>query len=170
MNEQITSGVFKQAMRRFASGVCVVAAGDGEQRRGMTISAFSSVSADPPLILVCINANAFSHDAIVDVQRFSVNILAQHQQEIAMAFAGMRELQGAQRFTLGDWRQVRGAPTLRDALQSLVCEPVSRHPAGSHTVLIGRVIAASEQISCAGPLLNYDGTLQSLPARVPIAA
>ena len=160
--EPVSNAAFRDAMRKFASGVCVVAAGTGEERRGMTVSAFSSVSAEPPMILVCINKASASHDAIVNAERFSVNILGAEQDGIARTFAGMNGLTGAQRFTHGAWQETAAVPTLADALQSLVCRPAIRERAGSHTVLIGQVISASQALEDRMPLINYCGTLRGL--------
>ncbi|MEZ5650882.1 MAG: flavin reductase family protein [Burkholderiaceae bacterium] len=168
--EPIAPGAFRAALRQFAAGVCVVASGAGDARRGMTVSAFSSVSAEPPMILVCINAASFSHDDLVDADVFSVNILADVQRDIACTFAGMTGVHGAARFAHGDWRELDGAPALADALVCLVCEPAARHRAGSHTVMIGRVIAAVGADAGAIPLINYDGVMCSIGTQWPRAA
>lgn len=169
-SEPVSNAAFRNAMRKFASGVCVVAAGEGADRRGMTVSAFSSVSAEPPMILVCINSTSASHDAIVNAERFSVNILGEDQAGIARTFAGMNGLQGADRFADAGWQQASGVPTLPDSLQCLVCRPVIRERAGSHTVLIGQVTSASEACESRMPLINYCGTLQGLRAGLEKAA
>lgn len=154
----VDADVFRKAMRRFASGVCIVAAGEGEDRRGMTVSAFSSVSADPPMVLVCLNRSASAHDKLTDSPSFSVNILGAGQEELAMLFAGQRDLYGADRFD-GSWSDHRlGAPVLTDALHSIVCATEAQHVAGTHTVLIGRVTDAAAGRGEAA-LVNYDGAM-----------
>ncbi|WP_010142335.1 flavin reductase family protein [Oceanicola sp. S124] len=154
----VSVDAFRQAMRRFASGVCIVATGEGEQRTGMTVSAFSSVSAEPPLVLVCLNRSAGSHDSLVGAGSYSINILGAGQQEEAMLFAGQRGLHGAKRFG-ADWRQSdSGAPVLTSAHHTLVCRSEAQHPAGSHTVLIGRVIDILPGRGGAA-LVNYDGAM-----------
>lgn len=168
--EAVSDDAFRNAMRKFASGVCVVAVGAGEDRRGMTVSAFSSVSAEPPMILVCINKGSASHDAIVNAERFSVNILGEEHDGIARTFAGMNGLSGADRFTQGNWQDSGGVPALADALQSVVCRPVIREQAGSHTVLIGQVAATGAAREDSMPLINYCGTLQSLRGGLEKAA
>ena len=136
----------------------------------MTVSAFSSVSAEPPMILVCINTDSASHDAIVNAERFSVNILGEEQDGIARTFAGMSGLSGAGRFADGNWQDSGGVPALADALQSVICRPVIRERAGSHTVLIGQVVAASQAREDGMPLINYCGTLQGLKGGLEKAA
>lgn len=149
---------FKDAMRRFASGVCVVATGSGADRCGMTVSAFSSVSADPPTVLVCVNRNSSSHARLTGAERFSVNILGAGQEEVAMSFAGQRNLFGADRFD-ATWRDTpEGAPVLDDAHHWVLCASEAMFEVGSHTILVGRVIEAVAG-SSDHPLLNYNGSL-----------
>ncbi|AQZ53042.1 flavin reductase family protein [Martelella mediterranea] len=156
----VDADVFRRAMRRFASGVCLVAAGEDEERRGLTVSAFSSVSADPPMVLVCINRSTSAHRKLTGSSYFSVNILGAGQQEIAMLFAGQRGLQGAARFD-ETWNSHRlGAPVLASALYSIVCASEANHVAGSHTIMIGRVVDATTNRHDGGPaLINYDGAM-----------
>jgi flavin reductase (DIM6/NTAB) family NADH-FMN oxidoreductase RutF len=155
----VSRETFCGALRRFASGVSVVAAGEGRNRRGMTVSAFSSVSAEPPTVLVCINAESSSHDSIVSADTFSVNILSGHQRPVALLFAGHTGVQGADRFEEDSWEQgVHGAPVLEGALQSLICAKTAGYRAGTHTILIGRVVEATT--AGDGPaLVNFNGSL-----------
>ncbi|MBM3605705.1 MAG: flavin reductase family protein [Alphaproteobacteria bacterium] len=154
----IDAAGFKDAMRRFASGVCVVATGAGDERCGMTVSAFSSVSAEPPTVLVCVNRNSSNHARLTGSQRFSVNILGAGQDEIAMTFAGQRGIFGADRFDAAWQDSPHGAPVLRDAHHSVLCASEAMFEVGSHTILIGRVIDAFAG-SSDQPLLNYNGSL-----------
>ncbi|MCC5969087.1 MAG: flavin reductase family protein [Pararhodobacter sp.] len=155
----VAPDVFRAAMRRFASGVCIVATGAGEERCGMTVSAFTSVSADPPLVLVCLNRASSAHARLTGDGVYSINILAAGQAELAMRFAGQTGIHGAARFD-ARWQQAaHGAPVLRDCLQSLICAPSARHEAGSHTLLVGQVIGTGGGAGRAA-LLNFDGTLQ----------
>lgn len=149
---------FRDAMRRFASGVCIVATGEGDNRCGMTVSAFTSVSADPPMVLVCLNRASGSHDCLTGAQSYSINILGGGQEETAMLFAGQRGVHGAARFD-DAWRQsASGAPVLATAHHSIVCTSAAQHAAGSHTVLIGRVIESFEGQGNAA-LVNYEGVM-----------
>lgn len=151
---------FKAAMRRFASGVCIVAAGKDNERCGMTVSAFTSVSAEPPMVLVCLNRNSAPHGCVTSASAFSINILGAGQSEQAMIFAGQRGLYGAERFD-SDWQDSpSGAPVLTTALHSLVCASTAQYEAGSHTVLIGRVIDTVSGIGHSA-LINFEGGLIS---------
>ena len=149
---------FKRAMRKFASGVCVVACGSTPNRCGMTVSSFTSVSVTPPLVSVCINRSAFNHNLLVGNDLFSINILRQEQQDVAMTFAGATTLVGEDRFSMGAWQQHRETPVLTDALQTLVCRAELRQPLGTHTLLLGRVIHASDSMDAA-PLVNFEGSM-----------
>lgn len=155
----VDATAFRDAMRRFASGVCIVAAGKDDGRCGMTVSAFSSVSAEPPMVLVCLNRSSGSHDCVTGAATFSVNILSAEQEEEAMIFAGQRGRSGSDRF--GDvWQQdPLGAPVLATAHHALICASDSQHISGSHTILVGRVIGAYSG-ETEGALLNYNGALR----------
>jgi flavin reductase (DIM6/NTAB) family NADH-FMN oxidoreductase RutF len=156
----VDAGAFRDAMRRFASGVCIVASGEGDERCGMTVSAFTSVSAEPPMILVCLNRSSTAHGCITAQERFSVNILGAQQEEEAMLFAGARGIHGPDRFDETWVQHETGAPVLTTAHHSIVCATESQHVSGSHTVLIGRVIAATSGAD-DGALLNYNGALRA---------
>ena len=79
--------LFKQSLRQWASGVTVVTARNGDEIHGMTVSAFSSVSAEPPLVLVCANQSSKTHAVIKAGDRFTVNILASDQADVSQTFA-----------------------------------------------------------------------------------
>jgi len=157
--DPITPEAFRGAMRRFASGVCIVATGTGEDRCGMTVSAFTSVSADPPLVLVCLNRSASAHASLTGGGVYSINILAAGQTDLAMRFAGQTGIHGAERFDARWQQSAQGMPVLHDCLQSLICAPAAQHEAGSHTLLVGQVIAASSGTR-GEALVSFDGTLR----------
>lgn len=155
----VDGDAFRHAMRRFASGVCVVAAGEGEARCGMTVSAFTSVSADPPMVLVCLNRGSTAHACLTAASTYSINILGADQKDVALLFAGQKGRNGAARFD-GDWHDGKdGAPILSTAHHSLVCARHAQYEVASHTVLIGRVI---DTIAGEGDaaLVNYEGALR----------
>jgi flavin reductase (DIM6/NTAB) family NADH-FMN oxidoreductase RutF len=165
----ISKDAFRSAMRNYASGVCVVACDTQGKRCGMTVSSFSSVSADPPMILVCINSSAGCHDSIVSADKFSVNILSEAHAELARTFAGATELHGDEKFGVGEWlSSPDSVPVLSDALQTLVCVPANRQRAGSHTVLIGRVVS-TDAPRLGAPLVSFDGDLHSMERKAAIA-
>lgn len=145
-------------MGRFASGVTVVTAtDDAGSAYGMTVSAFASVSLQPPLVAMCIDHTASLHDTLTSAPYFAVNILASTQEPIARRFAET----GAQRFEgIGYQNGENGAPILTDVLAFVECKRVSAVEAGDHTVIIGETVAA--EMRDARPLLYYRGGFAQL--------
>ena len=130
----IDLGRFRGALARFATGVTVVGyAGEDGSPRGVTVNAFSSVSLEPPLILVAIARRARSHELLQE-KPFSVNVLKVEQEPLARHFAG--EPQDV------EIRWVKGvvAPRLAEPLAWLECEPWADHDGGDHTLFVGRVV------------------------------
>ena len=151
--EPIDNDAFKRALRHWASGVTVVtAAADGEIH-GMTVSAFSSVSASPPLVLVCANRTSTTNDVIRAGGAFAVNILEAAQADISTRFA-VAEVET--RFAETEWSPgPTGLPLIKGALAHLECEVRSMHDEGSHTIFVGLVKRSS--VFDGKPLCYYDG-------------
>jgi 3-hydroxy-9,10-secoandrosta-1,3,5(10)-triene-9,17-dione monooxygenase reductase component len=143
---------FADAMSALASGVVLVTCRVGERPWGMTVTAFASVSADPPTVLVSLDSEAAATRAITDVRRFGVSILAAGQ--IAVARYGSAP--GATKF-LEPYTEPDDAgsatPVVAGALAHLDCELVEAAQVADHTVLVGRVRAV--QASRSGPPLLY---------------
>ncbi len=155
----IDQEAFKEALRGWASGVTVVTARSGDKMHGMTVSAFSSVSADPPLVLVCANRTSTTHGIIEEGGVFAVNILASHQQEVSNIFASSQHEDT--RLQRVKWSEGKtGAPLIDEALASLECKVSSAHREGSHTIYVGHV--QEVHTSDAKPLLYYQGGYRSL--------
>lgn len=155
----IDPDAFKKALRGWASGVTVVTSRAGEKVHGMTVSAFSSVSADPPLVLVCANRGSTTHGIIEEGGVFAVNILAEHQQDVSNVFASSK-YEDSRLERVGWTEGATGAPIIDEALASLECRVRSAHHEGSHTIYIGQV--ESVHASDADPLLYYKGGYRSL--------
>ena len=138
---EITSDDFRNAMRQLTGGVSVVTAGIGWDISGMTVTSVSSLSVDPPALIVSINREASSWPLVRRYGFFGVNILAADQIDIAERFTGKDGLKGAERFAGAHWTtRVSGVPLLTDALAAIDCEVedvVERH---SHAIVIGRVL------------------------------
>ncbi|MDO9105318.1 MAG: flavin reductase family protein [Methylovulum sp.] len=151
---------FKQALQLWASGVTVVTTRSEKfGTQGMTVTAFSSVSVEPPQILVCINDRADTGEGIHESQCFAVNVLAADQQEVSNQFAGGSSQQ--QRFENTAWQPgVTGAPILSDSLMSLECTVVDKVRAGTHWIIIGAV----QHCVCRSgePILYYRGAYRQL--------
>lgn len=150
----IDPDTFRSVLGRFASGVTVVTARDRNDRdHGMTVSAFCSVSLVPTLVLVCVEHSASSHDVLLEVPHFAINVLATHQEPISRRFAGTDE---TTRFDgVGYTRGLTGAALIDDALAHIECRRFSHYDAGDHTVFIGEVEAAAAH--GGSPLLYYRG-------------
>jgi flavin reductase (DIM6/NTAB) family NADH-FMN oxidoreductase RutF len=138
---EVTSGDFRQAMRRLTGGVSVITAGIGWDISGMTVTSVSSLSVDPPALIVSIDREASSWPLVRRYGFFGVNILTSDQIDIAERFTGKDGLKGAERFAGAHWTtRVSGVPLLTDALAVIDCEVedmVERH---SHAIVIGRVL------------------------------
>ena len=155
----IDQNAFKEALRGWASGVTVVTSRAGDKIHGMTVSAFSSVSADPPLVLVCANRDSTTHGIIEEAGLFAVNILAEHQREVSNVFASSKYEDS--RLERVSWTEGHtGVPLIDEALASLECQVCSAHHEGSHTIYIGQVEAV--HTSDATPLLYYKGGYRSI--------
>ena len=128
-------------MRHLTGGVSVITAGRGKDISGMTVTSVSSLSVDPPALIVSINRDASSWPLMKRYGSFGVNILTSDQIDIAERFTGKGGLKGADRFAGADWTtRASGVPLLVGALAAIDCEVedvVERH---SHAIVIGRVL------------------------------
>jgi 3,4-dihydroxy-2-butanone 4-phosphate synthase len=147
----------REVMGHFATGVSVITARDAEGRPiGMTANAISSVSLDPPLLLVCIARGSRTLAAIRADGRFAVNILAAGQRHHSDRFATRTHASRAHEVEFDDRRP--GVPMLPEALASAVCEVEAIHPAGDHEIVIGWPVELAHCGSRqADPLLFYRG-------------
>jgi flavin reductase (NADH) len=128
--------LFREALSRWPSGVTVVAAKDeAGEVRGMTASSFSSLSLNPPLVLVCVDENANLLPVLERTEHFTVNLLAEGQAEVSGHFAG----QPAARLLENPPFDVHGELILQGALASLVCRRWAVYPGGDHKIVVGEV-------------------------------
>jgi|HubBroStandDraft_2_1064218.scaffolds.fasta_scaffold07743_4 flavin reductase (DIM6/NTAB) family NADH-FMN oxidoreductase RutF len=146
--EPISGQLFRDALSRFASGVTIVAARTANGLVGFTATGFTSVSLEPPLILVCVGRRASAHDGIVDADRFGVSVLATDQAWIAEQCA---------RSCVDRFRGVAlsrdRVPQIDGAIAQLACLRHARHEAGDHTILVGEVL--SGVIGSGRPLVHF---------------
>jgi 3-hydroxy-9,10-secoandrosta-1,3,5(10)-triene-9,17-dione monooxygenase reductase component len=144
---------FKAALGSWASGVSVVTTNSGGELYGLTVSSFSSLSLDPPLILVCLKNENKLPAMIQEAEGFAVSILSRDQEEASNYFARTNR-PATTDFTEieGKWT-ASGQPVLAGALATIVCELQDHIPQGDHTIMVGRVIEASA--TDAEPLLYY---------------
>jgi flavin reductase (DIM6/NTAB) family NADH-FMN oxidoreductase RutF len=141
IESEVTSGDFRNAMRQLTGGVSVITAGRGRGISGMTVTSVSSLSVDPPALIVSINRESSSWPLVKRYGFFGVNILTPDQIDIAERFTGKGGLKGADRFAGARWTtRASGVPLLVGALAAIDCEVediVERH---SHAIVIGRVL------------------------------
>jgi 3-hydroxy-9,10-secoandrosta-1,3,5(10)-triene-9,17-dione monooxygenase reductase component len=160
---EITAAEFRHAVGHFATGVTVVTSiGTGGEPVGTTANAVSSLSLDPPLILVCFDRTSLTLEAVRGHGAFVVNVLAAPQQHLSANFA-RRGLAAA-------WDGVRhrpgrtGSPKLHDVLATLECTVEHRLPGGDHEIVIGRVREVETAGGDVAPLLFWRGSYASLGA------
>ena len=149
---------FRQAMRRVAATVNVISICVEGRPMGITATAVSVVSMDPPSLLVCVNQAASVHPQIENVVHFNVNVLHSDQAEIATIFAD-RKLE-AQRFIKGWDNDCVTPPRLRNAQASILCRRIDHHRFGTHSIFIGVVedVVIREEVD---PLVYLDGRYAS---------
>ncbi len=136
---------FRAAMRHLASGVSVITTGHGEERTGLTATSVSSLSMEPPSLVVCINRASSTLRAMRDNRGFGVNFLASCHRDVAERFSGRGNLSGAARYQGSDWiTLVTGAPLLSDALAAIDCTIDTIMEWNTHAVVIGRVEAVHQ--------------------------
>jgi flavin reductase (DIM6/NTAB) family NADH-FMN oxidoreductase RutF len=147
---------FKRGMRQLAAGVNIVTVMHDGVREGLTATAVCSISAEPPHLLVCVNATANAHAPMHRSGNFCLNVLARDQEAIARRFAGMDGTARVDRFGLGEWTELTtGAPVLKGALANFDCIVVREIEAATHTIFIGRVLAVRCDVD--GEPLIYEG-------------
>ena len=149
----------RDALGCFATGVTVVTCvGDDGRPAGLTVNSFTSVSLDPPLLLVCLAKQAASAAPLTQADSFAVNVLQTGQQPASIRFATRDE----DRFGTTPWsRGEGGAPILEDSLGVFECERYAVYDGGDHHILVGRVVKASFDASL-DPLLYFRGRYRRL--------
>jgi len=150
---QIEADVFRRVMGSFASGVTIVTALDPDGApRGFTASGMSSLSLNPRLLLICVNAASATLSAIQEQGVFAVNILAEQQRELAQRFASRLP----DKFAGVEWQPgATGAPLMAGSLAHAECRVYRVYEGGDHVVILGEVVAAAA--SDAVPLLYFRG-------------
>lgn len=144
---------FRNAMARFASGVTVVSTRDADGRlQAFTASAFSSLSLEPPLVLVCLEQRAHSYEAFMQAREVAVSILAAGQGDLAWHYAKKSDDKFAgQQVERGE---LTGLPLIPGATVHLECRVYERLPGGDHTIIIGEVLRAA--VHNDTPLLHFN--------------
>ena len=159
----VATGEFARSLRQclghFATGVAVVTyQAAAFEPRGLTVNSFTSVSLDPPLVLVCLDKRSRAAEQLPRVP-FAVNVLGANQRHLASHFAG--KTADARPI----WRRVGNVPLLEQSLAWMTCAPWSNHDAGDHVILIGHVQEFG--VSQQDPLCFYRGEFIGIAPSVP---
>jgi flavin reductase (DIM6/NTAB) family NADH-FMN oxidoreductase RutF len=168
MTGHVEAAAFRRAAGQFASGIVVVTTPGGH---AMTVSAFTSVSLEPPLVLFCAEKIARFHDAVLAEGSWAVSILAEDDEKTARWLATRgRPLEGQLDGLAHHPGPVTGAPVLDGALAALECRTTAVHDGGDHSIVVGLVAAVAGPAEPAeyGPLLHYSGGYRRLEPVDPV--
>lgn len=159
-NRVVSSETFKQAVGSFPSGVTVIAAQCGQQRVGLTVSSFASLSLDPPLVLACVNARSSSLTTLTEAGRVGISILARGQEELARRFASSTD----DRFAGVDIHNAEGALLVQGATSWLTGEISDTLAVGDHFIVVIQVDSVMP-FPDVDPLLYVRGDLSAASTR-----
>ena len=154
----IDQSMFRRLLGRFASGIAIITARDGDRDVGMTVSAFCSVSLSPPLVLVCVDRKASMHDLLLRHPKLGISIIGAEHESHSRRFADKNETRrfDGMPFTRGESLVM----LLDDATAQLECQLVGHHAGGDHTIFIAEVERGA--MGNADPLLHYGGRYAQL--------
>ncbi|MBB5870077.1 flavin reductase (DIM6/NTAB) family NADH-FMN oxidoreductase RutF [Allocatelliglobosispora scoriae] len=159
--------LLRRALGTFATGVTVVTVG-GETPHAMTANSFTSVSLDPPLVLVCVEHSAVMHSSLLARGTFGVSVLAAHQEPVARQFASRLRPLGLAQFDAVDWRPGRltGAPLIEGALAHLECGLWRSYDGGDHTIFVGTLLSVEKQAD-SDAVVFFRGRFRQLSPDLP---
>ncbi len=154
----MTSGEFRRACGRFATGVTIASVLDSEGApHGLTVSSFTSVSLEPPLILICLGHLVTAINSFRQCKYFGINVLSEDQEELSERFAR----KGEDRFNGLPWEPGQtGVPLIPGALAGIECEVRTRYSAGDHDILIGEMLHS--RVADGEPLIYFGGQYRKL--------
>lgn len=141
---------YRSAISRFATGVTLITAYDGDEPAGMTASAVTSLSLEPLQLLVCISTDLPTHELLERSGRFAVNVLGEGAEDLAMRFA----TPDVDRFAGVQLREGWTSPALETAIAAFDCEVADMLPGGDHTIFVGRVLRCDHDEN-ARPLVYW---------------
>lgn len=150
----------RDVMGRFPTGVAVVACDGREGPSGLTTSALTSVSLEPPLLLACLDNGSRTLEAVREAGRFSVSVLREGQEALALRFASKAEM--GEKFAGVALDREDGVPVLAHALAWIACDLRELLPGGDHSIAVGAVTAAGADPSGGRPLLHHRGAFAGL--------
>ena len=164
MNDSLTEEQLRDVMRYWGTGVTVVASNHGGQNHGMTVSSFTSLSLEPPLVMIALDCSSRTRQMVNDSAAFGVTILSEDQQEISNQFAGWlsderNRFEGLETFSIDS-----KSPMIVGGLGFLDCKVVETYEVGTHTMFIGEVTAlkVKENVGESNPLIYFNRKYRSL--------
>jgi 3-hydroxy-9,10-secoandrosta-1,3,5(10)-triene-9,17-dione monooxygenase reductase component len=158
--ESFDEATFRQVLARFATGVVVVTGATEEGPAGLTCQSFSSLSLDPPLVLLSTARSSKTWPRIAATGRFAVNVLAADQEAVSTRFA----VSGGDKFAGQGWRPgAYGNPLLDGAIAHVECDIEALHDGGDHLIVVGRVRALEAPgLDAGSPLVYYRSRYRAL--------
>jgi flavin reductase (DIM6/NTAB) family NADH-FMN oxidoreductase RutF len=157
----LTRDDYRRLIGCFATGVTIITMARGEEVRGMTANAVTSVSLDPLLLLICVDKRTITHEFLEEAQAFAVNILAEDQEQVSRALAS-HDSEDARRLVGYRYHPGQtGSPILDDCLAFVECQVTEVLPGGDHSIFIGRV-EAGEVMREVPPLIFFRGKYNRL--------
>lgn len=162
--QQLDPQLYKNGMRRLAGAVCILTLNRDGEWAGLTATAVSSISAEPPRLMVCINRNVYAHEFVEPGGPLCVNVLESGQLEHAKRFAGMVDgVKGRDRFAAGPWQQsADDAPELASSMVRFQCRIAEVILATTHSIVICDVVAVSAATAEASPLVYFNGRFMAV--------
>lgn len=146
----------RAAMGRFATGVAIITTKKEGEINGMTANSLTSVSLNPPMVLICIDRDNYSHKLIAESKVFAINFLGAGQQELSDAFARPGSGKAEYLARLETTSAATGSPIISGSLAYIDCRVAAIHAAGDHSIFVGEVAAAEVMVD-QDPLLYWNG-------------
>jgi flavin reductase (DIM6/NTAB) family NADH-FMN oxidoreductase RutF len=161
---QLDPQLYKSGMRRLAGAVCILTLNRNGDWAGLTATAVSSISAEPPRLMVCINRNVYAHEFVEPGGPLCVNVLESGQLEEAKRFAGMLNgVKGQDRFSAGPWQQSEDdAPELESSLVRFQCRIGEVIMASTHSIVLCDVVGVSTAAQVEPPLIYFNGRFMAV--------
>ena len=157
-----TSEQLRNAMRYWATGITVVTAAHENVRHGMTVSSFTSVSLEPPQVLISLQQNTRTHDLIMRSRSFGINMLSEEQQDVSDLFAGRVPDDENRINQIQTVKLHSNIPFIAGAMAHLECKVVTTIGSGTHTIFIGEVTNLEISDNPSSPLLYFNRKYHNL--------
>jgi flavin reductase (DIM6/NTAB) family NADH-FMN oxidoreductase RutF len=164
MSTPVEPALMRETMRLWASGVSVVTSAYGDERSGLTVSAFNSLSLQPPMILICLHKDSHTIPLIEQSGVFAVSFLNGDQAHLSDRFAGRTPLgEGEDRFTgVETFTAATGSPIIGGAIGWVDCKVASKHDGSTHWIYIGEVHATGKNTLVTDPLLYFNRAYRAM--------